>query len=269
MLRTVWICLVMSAFLSNAQVSGVIGVRQVGLANSGHLLSGVWSVKNNPGAFGFFKGTVVGVQYTDRFLIPELASKHLIVGHQSKSGNIGLFIQQTGFELFNQLEAGVAYGLKLSEYLGVGVNLNYHLITLGDIYGQRHNVSAGLGIKYLFNNDLAFGASVRNINRAKISDFQDERLPTVFILSSMYKVSKKTIVMVDLEKEITQRVNLKAGLEVKANKMFDVRLGVNTYPFQSAFGVGIRIRNLNIDLASVWHSQLGISPTLGLVYVFK
>jgi len=251
------------------QNSVIIGGRQNGMAGAGSLIADVWSVKNNPGAFGFFEGLEVGLQYQDRFLLSELASKNLGFGQELKSGNFGIYLQQTGFELFKQIQAGGGYSLKLSKRMAMGVNINYHLLQLGDIYGSKHNVSAGLGIAYFVKDDLMLGASIININRAKLFNQPDERLPTYFIFGLKYQLSAKTLILIDLEKELALPLNLKTGVEVKANEMFNLRLGVNTYPFRTAFGTGIKIKKLTIDLAAVWHAQIGLSPTLGMVYQFK
>ena len=260
---------VMSALSVHAQVSNQMGARQAGLGNVGATTNDVVAMKNNPGAFGFFQGTGVNLQYSNRFMLSAVATQNLSVGHQTNSGNVGLFIQQSGFQLFRQVQLGGTYAIQLSDRIGMGVNLNYHSTRFGDIYGKKQNVSAGVGVNYKLNKKVQFGAAVININRAKISDFQDERLPTLFILGGQFLLSDQIIWLIDLEKDLAQKLNIKSGLEIHANEVFDVRFGVNTYPFQSAFGVGIHLNKFTIDLASIWHAQIGLTPTLGLTYDFK
>ncbi|MFD1552037.1 hypothetical protein DNU06_00945 [Putridiphycobacter roseus] len=256
-------------FFVAGQVSSQIGARQVGLGNVGATLSDVVAVKNNPGAFGFFEGTAVNLQYANRFLLNELATQNISFGHQTEAGNVGVFIQQSGFQLFRQIQIGGTYAMQLSNRIGMGVNLNYHSTRFGDIYGKTQNVSASVGVNYKLNKKVQFGASVLNINRAKISDFQNERLPTLFILGGQFQLSNQIIWLIDLEKDLSQKLNIKSGLEINANAVFDIRFGINTYPFQSAFGVGINLNKFTIDIASVWHAQIGLTPTIGLTYAFK
>ena len=83
-----------------------------------------------------------------------------------------------------------------------------------------------------------------------------------------YKFSEGTFWSVEAEKDLLHPLNIKSGLEIKAHDIFVLRLGMNSYPFQTAFGVGLNIKNLRIDIATSWHTTLGINPSAGLVYQF-
>ncbi len=253
----------------SAQTSYQIGASTAGLANAGLLLDNVWSVKNNPGKFGALKETSFGLQYHNRFLLKELSSQNFAFGHHTKSGNFGMHFQQTGFNLFRQLELGGTYALSIAKNMAIGININYHQTRLGDIYGVKHNVSAGVGIYYDLNENWAFGMAILNINRSQLSAFENERLPTVFNLGTKYKISPKVNWVLELEKEITSDINVKTALQINATDKFEMRLGINTDPFQSAFGFGLKLKQITIDFAALWHVQLGLSPTLGIVYQFK
>ena len=241
----------------------------MGLANTAVTIEDEWSVKNNPGAFSFLEKTTASIQYSNRFLVSELSNQNLCFGYHTNTGNIGVYIQQSGFKLFRQIQVGGTYAMKLSKRFGLGININYHSTQFGDIYGQKSNMSAGIGMKYKLNDDIQFGASVLNINRSKLSDFEDERLPSVFIIGGVYHVTKQISWLLELQKDFNTSVRIKSGLEIKANDIFEIRLGINSYPFQSAFGFGIILKQFRIDMASIWHSKLGLSPTIGLVYQFK
>lgn len=265
--------LIISFFLSNghsfAQVNAIVGVRQNGLANTAATLSDLWSVKNNPGAFAFVDTSAVGVLYQNRFLVSEMSTQGVAYGHHFKKSNIGFFIQHTGFNLYRLMQVGGTYSMVLSPRLGMGISANYLQTRFGDIYGVKHHFSADLGVKYKLNDEVSVGASVLNINRSKVSDFENERLPTLFSLGIKYIISEKVLWLIDLDKEISSPLNIKTGLELAAHENFDIRLGINSYPFQSAFGFGIHINQLDIDMAAVWHSKIGLTPSLGIVYDFK
>jgi hypothetical protein len=111
--------------------------------------------------------------------------------------------------------------------------------------------------------------NITNLNRAKITDIQDERFPTVFNLGAKYNFSEGTFWSLEVEKDLLNKVNFKSGLEIKAHDIFVVRLGMNSYPFQSSLGVGVKVKDWRLDLATSWHTNLGINPAAGLVYQFK
>ncbi len=269
MARFILSFLFFGTFLVGAQVTNQIGGRQSGLANTAGLIVDVWAIKNNPAAFGMSEHSGIGLQYQNRFLIPELSIQNLAIGYHSSAGNFGLYYQQFGFELFRQIQLGVGYGLKLSDKFAAGVNINYHFIRLGDIYGSKYNMSAGLGIFYKPVKKVVLGASVLNVNRARLADYQDERLPTVLIISAQYAVTNATNFMIDFEKEITSPLNIKGALEVKTSDKIKVMIGINSNPFLSAFGCGINLKKLTVFISASWHTRLGLLPGLGLDYQLK
>ncbi|MDX1349442.1 MAG: hypothetical protein R3279_04305 [Putridiphycobacter sp.] len=267
------LALLLLAFTVVFQISGQLpvssGVRQNGLANTTVTLTDVWAVRNNPGAFAFMKASQASLTYQNRFIVSELSTQNLAYGHHMKNGNIGVYLQHTGFNLFRSIQTGATYSLALSPRLGMGISGNYQQTRFGDIYGVKHHFTANLGVMYILNKAISVGASILNINRSKISDFENERLPTVFTIGAQYNISKKVLWLIDVEKEIASAVNIKSALELEAHENFDIRMGINTYPFQSAFGFGIHLDNLSIDMAAIWHSTIGLTPSLGIIYSFK
>ncbi|MFK8046458.1 MAG: hypothetical protein AB8B72_13260 [Crocinitomicaceae bacterium] len=259
-------------FITNTlqcQINSVTGIRQNSLGNTGSNISDLWSVKNNPGSFAFMNGTQASLIYQNRFLISELASQAVAFGHSTDIGNVGFFFNHTGFSLFRTLQLGGTYAIELSPRLGMGVNFNYNQTRFGDIYGVKHHFLAGIGIQYKLKKNVLISGVVQNVNRSKVSDIENERLPTFFNLGISYQISDQVLWLLDLEKELASQINVKSGVELAAHEYLDVRLGVNSFPFQSSFGFGTHFKQLKIDLAANWHSQFGLAPSFGFLYKFE
>lgn len=251
-----------------AQVPNQIGARANGLANTTLLISDVWAVKNNVGAIGMLDKTELGLTYQNRFLLKEFANQSVAFNCASQYGSFGAYFQQTGFSLYRQMIGGIAYGMKLSDKFSTGVSINYQRVGFGDVYGATGSISASVGLFYSLNQNIDLGANVSNINRAKIDDYQDERFPTVFNLGMKYKFSEGTFWLIEAEKDLLHPINIKSGIEIEAHDMFLLRLGMNSYPFQTALGVGLKMKKWRLDIATSWHTTLGINPSAGLVYQF-
>jgi hypothetical protein len=125
-----------------------------------------------------------------------------------------------------------------------------------------------LGIYYEASKSLKFGVRVQNISRTKLADLEDERLPTRFGLGLTYLFSKKVSWSLEAEKTIINPINVKTGLEIHPLDIFYIRLGVNSFPFQSAFGFGLSLDKFQFDMSANWHSTLGMSPSAGLKFTF-
>lgn len=258
------------AFEGAAQISAQIGSRSLGMGGTGLTLTDVYSVYNNPGAFGALEKTAVGLNYENRFLLKELSTQSIAFGyHSEKSGNFGVQLQQYGFSLYREVQASIVYGTKLFDGFYGGFAINYHRIQLGENYGVRNTASASLGIYYEASDVLNFGVRIQNISRTELADFEDERLPTRFGLGATYIFSKKVLWTIEIDKAILHPVNVKSGFEIHPHEILYLRFGVNSYPFQSGFGFGLKFDNLQFDMATQWHSQLGMSPSAGLKYSFN
>ena len=259
-----------AATLCYGQVYTHLGARSNALGGASLSLNDVWSVYNNPGAFGSLEKTAIGVSYENRFLLKELSTQSLVFGfHTKKAGNIGIHFQQYGFNLYREMQGGLTYGMKFFDNFSGGVSINYHRIALAENYGSKNSVSAALGLYYDMNEQLKFSMRVLNLNRAKLAIDQDERLPTTFSLGVIYQFSEKALWSVEAEKDLVHPLNVKSGLEISPHEIFSVRLGINTYPFQAAFGFGLQFSQFHLDMSSMWHAQLGLSPSAGIHYEFK
>ena len=254
---------------SFAQVLPQFGARSLGLGGTSLTMNDVYSVYNNPGAFGALESTAIGVNFENRFLLKELSTQSLAAGyHTENAGNFGLHFQQYGFNLYREFQGGLVYGRKLANHFYGGMSVQFHSIQLGENYGSRFTASGSLGVFYEASEALRFGVRVQNISRTVLSTFEDERLPTRFGLGMAYIFSEKVQWTVEAEKAVVHPLNIKSGLEIHPHEVIYLRLGVNSYPFQSTFGLGLQLGELSFDMAAIWHNQLGMSPSAGLKYVF-
>ena len=72
----------------------------------------------------------------------------------------------------------------------------------------------------------------------------------------------------ELEKDLNQKNIVKIGIEYKPINSFYIRMGIATNPSLSCFGIGINLKQFKVDIASSYHSTLGLSPQIGLTYQF-
>ena len=253
-----------------SQVQSQLGARSNATGNAALCFDDVWAVYNNPGAFGFLDKTEIGLSYENKFLLQELSTQSLAFGYHTKSsGNFGLHFQQYGFNLYREMNGGFTYAMKLFDNFAAGVSINYHGIFLAENYGSKNTVSAALGLMYQLNKDFSLGMRVQNLSRAQLAEFTDERLPTNFSLGLLYQISKKALWSIEAEKNLIYPMNVKSGIEIQAHEMVAFRIGVNSYPFQSTFGMGLSLKNFQVDLAAQWHTALGLSPSCGIKYAFN
>jgi hypothetical protein len=267
--KVLFIVLLSISSTLSAQVLPQFGARSLGMGGTSLTINDVYSVYNNPGAFGALEQTAVGINYENRFLLAELSTQSLSFSyHHENAGNFGLHFQQYGFNLYREFQGGLTYGRQLADHFYGGMSVQFHSIQLGENYGTRNTASGSIGIFYEASEDLNFGFRVQNVSRTILAEYDNERLPTRFGLGMSYAFSEKLMWTLEAEKPILHPVNIKSGLEIQPHEIVYLRFGVNSYPFQSTFGFGLEFGKLAFDMAAIWNNQLGMSPSAGLKYEF-
>ncbi|MDX2360407.1 MAG: hypothetical protein QNK23_06350 [Crocinitomicaceae bacterium] len=245
------------------------GARSMSLANASTTIDDVWAYHNNPGALGAVEEFTAGISYENRFLLKELQSQGIAVAIPLKVGVISIGGHLYGYNRFRSYKAGLGYSMRLAKKIYAGVQLNYQGITLSDGYGSRGNLTAEAGIYAKITDKWKLGFSVFNLNRAKLSDYEDDRFSTIMRLGSSYTFSKKFTVLLEAEKALEHRFRFKAALEYQVIDKLYIRGGVATAPLEFSFGLGYHMKKIHIGFGTAYHQYLGWSPHFSLVFVAK
>lgn len=246
-----------------------IGARQAGIAHTAVTLSDVWAVHHNQAGLGFVQKSAAGVYYENRFLLPELGLSGAVLALPVKTGTFGLSIRNFGYSLYSESKIGLAYGRAFGEQLSIGIQLNYQNVRFADVYGVRNMFTAEIGAIYKLSPELTVGAHVYNPNRTRLSDFADERLPAVMRLGLRYQFSDKLFIAGETEKDSHNDPVFRGGIEYVIADVLVLRTGISGNPLNNTFGIGLRMKKLQLDLAGTFHPVLGFTPQFSLTYQFR
>ena len=253
-------------FSSNGD--GPIGARSAALGHASSTLFDVWSARNNQGSLGFVRKTEVGAFYENRFFVKELTQSGFAVAAPIKKGTFGLSYSSLGYNLYRESQATLSYGMKLNENVSAGIGIDYLNTKIADIYGQAHAITGSVGLTAKILPQMFISAHIYNPFRAKITNYNNEKVPTIFKFGAQYIFSKKVFLVAETEKTSTQKINVKGGIEYNPSSLIYLRVGGSSYPTQAAFGVGVNYNGLKIDMSTAYHNVLGFSPQIGLSYSF-
>ncbi len=244
----------------------LLGGNTLGMGGASVAVSNYWSAENNQAGLGFLEQMGGGISYESRFGIKEMGIKAGAFAMPLKTGAMALSISSYGFNLYNENKAGFGYGLKFSEKFAAGIQLNYVSTQLGENYGKTQNFTAALGIQAKLTEELSMGAHLYNPTRAKLAEFNNERIPTVMRWGLQYKFSPKVSMAADVDKNSYEKTMFRVGMEYAPIDILYLRMGIATNPSQHAFGVGIQTSDFRIDIASGYHPRLGFTPAVSLLY---
>lgn len=244
------------------------GARAAGMGNAVVGVTDIFSYHHNPGALGFLEHGSAGVSYENRFLLRELQSQGFAVAAPLKTGVISLGGQFYGYEHFRTTRIGGGYSMKLSENFAAGVQMNYLNLRLDPFYGVKHAVTAEVGGLLKVDDQLSLGFAVFNLGRARLSEYQDDRFSTIMRIGGYYKFSEHLTLAAELGKDITHKVRFRTGIEYNPIELLYIRFGVQTAPVEFSGGLGVKLNNVQMDIASHYHQLLGWTPGLNFIYNF-
>ncbi len=237
------------------------------MANAGLNFTDIWSIYHNQAGIAHLNNFSAGAFYENRFLISDLAFAGAAVAMPLGNGAIGLTYSNLGFSAYNEGKLGLAYGLKLSDALSIGVQLNYHSFNIAaEDHGSRGALTAEVGFQLQISKNVSLAAHIFNPTRTQLNDFVDERIPTVLRIGASYKIAEDLKLTGDVEKDIDADALFRAGIEYQPADKFYLRMGASSNPSLFAFGLGLDFDTFRFDLATTYHSVLGYSPQVSLTY---
>jgi hypothetical protein len=228
-----------------------------------------WSVHNNPAGMAFFNQPAAGIYYENRLLIRELGYQCGAFILPTKYGPIGGNLTYYGDQNLNRLQAGIAYARKFGDRVAAGLQFDFLRSFLAENYGSRKTITFAAGIQAKITHDLLFGAHVFNPVSAKISSYNDERIPSVINAGVTYTFSDRFNFTTEAVKSSFRPLDIRAGAEYRFMKSACARAGITTSPFRYTFGCGIMLGALTIDFSSSVHQVLGFSPQISMQYQFR
>ncbi|MDG1477789.1 MAG: hypothetical protein P8Q14_11625 [Vicingaceae bacterium] len=259
--------LLVSFVASHAQIGNdMFGARSAAMGGYNVTLSDVWSANNNQAGLGFVEDLSGGIYYENRFLLSETSLKAGAFVLPVKSGALGVSISSFGYELYNETKAGLSYGQRFGSKFSMGVQLNYLNTQLSQDYGSKTSITGAIGAIAKLSDELSLGVHVYNPTRAKLAEYNNERIPTIMKLGLDYRFSEKVLFAVSTEKDVDFDARVNAGIEYHITEMFYLRGGISTNPTQYAFGVGMQLKDFKVDLSSSFHQTLGITPGISIIY---
>ncbi|HEU4719498.1 MAG TPA: hypothetical protein VFU15_16760 [Bacteroidia bacterium] len=245
-----------------------VGARAQGMAGCGTALYGdLWGTQNNQAGLAFIKNFQAGAFYESRFLVSDLGMKAFGAAMPTKAGTFGLNVTSLGLgNLYSENKAGLGFAKSFGPKFAASAQIDYLYTHLAENYGNASTACGEIGLLAQPYRNLWLGFHIFNITRSKLSGNVDEHIPTIMRLGALYGFSDRVFVTVEAEKDIDFKPVIRGGFEYRPVNNFYIRAGAGTQPGLMAFGCGIVMKKVRLDLASTFHSVLGFSPSVSLQY---
>lgn len=244
------------------------GGRSAGMGLTSAADTDFWSINNNQAGLAFYDRSSAGIYYENRYLIKEMGSQTGAFALKTRYGMLGATVGYSGDANYNSTKAGFVYARKFGNRFSAGIQLDYIATAMGEEYGKRSNITFDAGIMVKITEQLTFGAHTFNPMHVKISEYNNERIPTTLNAGFGFTFSDRLQLTAEAFKNSEYPMEFRSGIEYKLSKIAYARIGISTNPARYTFGFGLEMKNLTFDLSSSVHTQLGYSPQVSLQYSF-
>lgn len=249
-----------------------IGARAAGMAHVSVAMSDMWSCFNNQASLGFYKHMAAGVHYENRYLTSFTSVG--AVGAVFPVPRVGVWsvaVQLQGGGGYNRMQSGVAYSRAFGRHVAVGLQFDYLLHYFGEsYYGRAHGFTCELGLYARLTPQLSLAFHTYNPFRLCMLGSKEEKeyISTLFRIGAAYKLGSCMLAL-ELLKDMDTRMNAAMAIEYAFARYVSLRAGVRLPDFEFSAGLGCKVKGVEIDLSSSYHTVLGYSPQISMVYNIK
>jgi hypothetical protein len=267
-MRLLFTLLLLNTLIVSTFAQYAPGARQISMANSDVALANdVFSIFGNPAGLSQFNWREVGIYYSPApFGLSELSNGYIAYNEPFNFGSLSIGGMTYGFDLYRESRVVLGYSYNYENILFAGVTVNYHNYSIQN-YGSTGAFYVNVGGLVYILDQLRWGFSVDNLNRATIADI-DDQIPMVLVTGLSYDILNDFSLNFALEKDIRYNPSVKFGIEYDIIEYLSLRAGTSNEPSRFTAGIGINYSMFSLDYAFFTHQDLGLSHQAGIIISF-
>lgn len=226
---------------------------------------GSFSTYNHPALATFTDSNSIALDIQNRFAVKELSTLSAGISYKFNTINTAFFIDQFGSNLYKEQGLHFSAGKKLSTDFSVGIRLSYFVSSI-EQQKREQKLSPLLSSSYQLNNWL-FSFQYQFIKVVQTeTNYKRSEQNRINLGVNYYTRLFNFYGEVDLNGN--HRPDLKIGTEFSLQDNFFLRVGTYQTFRGLCFGLGFKLSQFQIDIATSYQNQLGLSPQLSLAYAF-
>ena len=261
-------CLAVAAWLmalTGWTQASTIGARSAGLGQAAATLRDAGAMFANISGVAHVKQPSLWAGYENRFGFSE--GLHAVAAgfiQPTRYGTASLSVYRFGDALYSQHRLSLGLSHRIEQF-SVGIRLSEHQYHI-ESFGTRFRTVIDIGGQAQLSPQLILGMQLLNVTQASLSDENNENIPTLVQVGLSYRPTTSWLLNAEVEHEVTQRPNVKLGVEYTALQRFSLRTGFNSIDLRQFFGLGWKHRLVLINYALSAHTRLGLSHQVALTY---
>jgi hypothetical protein len=239
------------------------GAGEAGISYVCVMKNGFWSSFHNQAALPSNKSLTAGINYENRFGIPELSIRTAGVIIPAGKASLAAFYSHFGYSDFKRDMTGLACGMKISETLTAGVQVDYFSERTPGEYDNNQFVTCEAGAIFMVTENTTLGIHLYNpVPNLLRKTF----MPSSLRIGAGTRLNKLLFAGTELEMNTVSKLTVRTGFEYEAAKRFWLRGGYSTDNNSFSFGLGLLLKIVQMDIGFVTHEKLGVTSSVSLIF---
>lgn len=248
--------------------------RQNGLANSlisenSDSIFNTLGLSGNPALMSLVTFPTMRMNYSQLYSLVGLDFSSADFIFPFKKAGIGIHVSTFGYDLYRETKIKLGIGYRIIPSLEIGLRIKVLNLFIAGLENSS-TLGIDLGVNASLSKQLSFGAKVINCNHPQLSSHLDNSIPSIIGVGFNYKILKQWGSYVSLEKFSYDILRLSVGTEGQLFSSLYLRCGFRTKPNLLSMGLGLKIKNWQIDWSLQYPlNRLGSTQTWSLSHRFN
>lgn len=239
------------------------GAGEAGMAYVCIMKTGFWSSFHNQANLAYNNSFSLGFNYENRFNIGELATRTAALILPAGKTSLAAIYSHFGYTDYKRDMTGLACGMKLSDKMSAGVQVDYYSIRTSGEYNNSQIVTYETGMIVLPSESTRIGIHFFNLLP---NSLRNKLLPSSLRIGAGTYLNKSVFMGVEGEMSTGSTLLIRTGMEYGVSKNLWLRGGFCTENNSFSFGFGLLAKIVQIDFGFVTHEKLGVTSSASLIF---
>jgi len=239
------------------------GAGEAGMGYVCVMKNGFWSSFHNQASLAYNNSFSFGFNYENRFSIKELGTRSAGITIPAGKASLGAVYSHFGYTDYKREMTGLACGMKLSEKLSAGVQVDYFSERTSGEYNNNQSVTCEAGLLITPSENIRIGIHLFN---PVPNSIRKTYMPATLRVGAGTELNKLLFAGVEAEMSSGSKLIIRTGFEYEAAKKLWLRGGFSTNNSSFSFGLGYLAKIAQIDLGFVTHEKLGVTTSVSIVF---
>ena len=239
------------------------GAGEAGMGYVCIMKNGFWTSFHNQASLAYINSYCFGFNYENRFSIKELGTRSAGMTIPAGKASLGVVYTQFGYTDFKREMTGLACGMKISDKISAGVQVDYFSEKTSGEYINNQSVTCEAGMIVTPSENIRIGIHLFN---PVPNSLRKTYLPATLRIGTGTYLNKALFAGFEVEMSSGSKLITRTGFEYEALKKLWLRGGFSTNNNSFSFGLGYLEKIMQADIGFATHDKLGVTSSVSFIF---